>query len=255
MITPLKIIQLKECASTNDELAMHLANGAQEGTIILAEKQTSGRGRLGRSWDSPAGNLYASLLLFEDRTDFFQLTYVLSIALYETLKHFLPYGISENMSVLSLKWPNDVLLNGKKISGMLLESRPTYHLNETAIIIGLGVNLTSSPSNTHWPASNLLAEWGAAPSAGALIETLWPKLQKWRQIWHKDGFSPIKSEWMRYAPSVGSVVHVRQGENTISGRFLGLDADGGLELALADQQLLKLHAGDMMPEPQGMNER
>ena len=141
--------------STNDE-AKHLARGgAEEGTLVSAREQTAGRGRRGRGWVSPRGNLYLSLVLRPDcpAGRAAQLGFVAALAVGDALRAILP-----RIERLTYKWPNDVLIDGRKIAGVLLESETVGSEKLSFIVVGVGVNLTVSPHGMEFPATSIMEE-------------------------------------------------------------------------------------------------
>lgn len=210
-------------ASTSDELRRLIAEGAPPGLVITAAEQTAGRGRQGRAWASPPGNLYASVLLEPavPPARLPQLGLVAAVALGEMLAGLLPDG------AVSLKWPNDVLVDGGKVAGLLVEQEGP------AAILGMGVNLAWAPPDTPYPATSLRAAGVALTPDGAL-EPLLQALAGWLARWEAGGFAAIRAAWLARAHPVGTALRVRLGgpaaAGVIEGTFGGLDADGALLL-------------------------
>lgn len=216
-------------------------NAAPEGTWLRAERQTAGRGRQGRAWESPPGNLFASTLVRLRPSDSNPptLALVAAVALEETVSTYLRRpGESRDDEVL-LKWPNDLLLNGAKLSGILLER------SEDAVVIGFGVNLAHHPEGLERPATSLAAH-GSAPDAAAFLETLAETFARWLARWRGEGLRPIRERWLAHAHSPGTALatHLPDGSR-IEGLFDGLDQDGALILRLADGSRHVIHAGDI----------
>ena len=173
--------------STNDA-AMRLAReGAAHGTVVHADEQTAGRGRLSRHWQSPPGNLYLSVVLRPDVavTRYGEIGFVAALAVADTIETMLP-----NQLRTTLKWPNDVLLRGGKISGILLET------DDGILILGIGVNVLHAPADVAYKVSTIVGSGGLATVDGTRKHLL-TALATWWEIWERDGFAPIRAAWSR----------------------------------------------------------
>ncbi|MGR6328082.1 biotin--[acetyl-CoA-carboxylase] ligase [Sphingomonas sp. XXL09] len=223
-----------ETGSTNADL-LHLASlGAREGEWLRAELQTAGRGRQGRAWQSPPGNLYASTLVRLRPGDppAPSLALVAAVALHAVLARHLP-------GRAMLKWPNDVLVDGAKLSGILLER------SGDAVVIGIGVNVAHHPDLPDRRTTSLAAE-GAPLDAASLIEELAEAVARWLQRWRGEGIDAIRRAWLAAAHPVGTALNVRLPDGgAVAGIFDGLDADGALVVRLADGERRVMHAGDV----------
>ncbi len=227
------VVWLKECESTNDEALARLSDPAVLG--VGAETQTAGRGRRGRSWLSPAGGLYFSWIA---RPRFAQ-----------TRGGALPLlagvGIAEACAALGvkveLKWPNDVLVAGEKLSGVLCEARARPD-GGWAAVVGIGLNLRTPEGGwpAEIPATALDAHLGEVPTPGALSETLTERLQAWLERVEREGLAPVLHAWERSGPPRGAPL--RRGETV--GGFDGLAPDGGLRL-VTETGVVVVHAGDV----------
>jgi BirA family biotin operon repressor/biotin-[acetyl-CoA-carboxylase] ligase len=220
-----------ETGSTNDDLLALAREGAPEGLWLRAERQTGGKGRQGRSWHSPEGNLHASTLVRVRAGDppASTLALVAAVALHEAVSAFSP------LHQITIKWPNDLLWKGAKLAGILLER------SDGAVVIGMGVNLASHPAAQDRPATSLAAMTGAAPDPAAFVEVLGESFERWVARWRTDGVSPIRSAWMSAAHPIGTALSTSAGE----GLFDGLDDTGALRLRLADGETRVIHAGDV----------
>jgi BirA family biotin operon repressor/biotin-[acetyl-CoA-carboxylase] ligase len=138
-----------------------------------------------------------------------------------------------------LKWPNDVLLDGVKVSGILLER------TGEALVIGFGVNIASHPEATERPATSLLAAGLGAPEPLALLSPLMDGFAHWRSVWAVQGFAPIRNAWLARAAGLGQPIIARLGETVVPGLFDGLDDDGALRLRLDDGSMRAIHAGEV----------
>jgi len=235
-------IRLDRIGSTNDE-AMRLASlGADPGLVIVADEQMSGRGRLGRAWSSPPGNLYMSVLLPLDRDvpELAQLSFVAALALYDATRDFLPAT-----TPLMLKWPNDVLLAGGKLAGILLETFCRPGGSVEAVILGIGVNLRHGPADTPYPVA-CLSDHGPLVAPDVFLPVLLQRLSHWRACWRRDGFAGLASAWQARAHPLGYPLRAKVGNRLLEGRFAGLAEDGALMLECGEQRH-RLTAADVFP--------
>jgi BirA family biotin operon repressor/biotin-[acetyl-CoA-carboxylase] ligase len=232
----LLIRTVPETGSTNDDLATLAEQGAAEGAWLRAERQTGGRGRHGRVWQSPAGNLYASTLVRLQPTDppAPTLALVAAVALHDVVQAYA--GGAE----IRIKWPNDLVARGAKLSGILLER------SGDAVIIGFGVNLADHPTDTPRPATSLAALAGVAPDAAALLADLAASFAGWLSRWRSEGFAPVRGRWLERAHPRGTALSTSGADGaSLDGLFDGLDDDGALRLRLADGSTHVIHAGDV----------
>jgi len=214
--------------STSSTLKQRAEAGEAEGLAILALQQTAGRGRQGRGWESASGNLYLSVLLRPNvpLRDAPQWSFVAAVALAETLKPLLPEAAQP-----SLKWPNDVLLHGAKLAGILVETSLTASHALDWLCIGIGVNITNKP-NLPDRATACLAEYlPDRPTPQTLAAALLHSLGHWHEIRLRHGFAPIRDAWLRHGPAMGAAVSVRRDGALTEGAFAGLSPEGALMLA------------------------
>ncbi|MFM7301869.1 MAG: biotin--[acetyl-CoA-carboxylase] ligase, partial [Alphaproteobacteria bacterium] len=202
--------------------------GEAEGLAIQALRQSAGRGRKGRGWKSPAGNLYLSMLLRPNvpLREAPQWSFVAAVALVETLMPLLPEAAQP-----SLKWPNDVLLRGGKLAGILVETGITADHGLDWICIGIGVNIASKPKLPDRATSCLAEYLPNPPTPQALATALLQKLAHWHEARLAQGFAPIRDAWLRHGPAMGAAVSVRRDGALIEGAFAGLSPEGALMLA------------------------
>lgn len=223
-----------ETGSTNaDLLALAQAGDVDEGVWLRAERQSAGRGRLGRAWLSPLGNLYAStvVLLRPDDPSAASLSLVAGVALVETAGQFAP-GIM-------LKWPNDVLLDGAKLAGILLERAGQ------AVIVGFGVNLLHSPDVPGRRTASL-AGAGMTIAPETFAESLAGAFAAWLERWRSEGLEVIIARWLTRAHPTGAPLRAALPDgSSLTGTFAGLDHSGALRLRLADGAERVIHAGDV----------
>jgi BirA family transcriptional regulator, biotin operon repressor / biotin---[acetyl-CoA-carboxylase] ligase len=234
-----RLIAHEVLGSTNAE-ALHLARQGERGPLwITAKRQTAGRGRRGRAWTSPPGNLYASLLLTEPAATerWPQLSFVAALASHDSVVAVAP----DLEPLLTIKWPNDLLLAGAKVAGILIEAESGM----SAVAVGVGVNCASHPADTDFPATDLAAA-GALVSPAALFSALSVKMMGRLAQWNAgEGFSTIRADWLARAAGAGGSVRVRLAERELVGRFEALDEAGGLVLRLPDGNATTIAAGDV----------
>jgi BirA family transcriptional regulator, biotin operon repressor / biotin---[acetyl-CoA-carboxylase] ligase len=203
-------------------------------TWIMAAEQTGGRGRRGRPWNSPRGNFYATLALqpTENADQVALRSFAAALALRDAC-----VGLTGLSVGFSLKWPNDVLLNGGKLAGILLESSGAGQRIQH-LAIGIGVNLIAAPAPAQVEAGavvpvSLLAETGARVSPEVFLTFLAVAYAKWESLFTADGFAPLRSEWLAHAARLGEVITARTGSQTESGIFETIDESGALILKTA----------------------
>ena len=234
-----RLIAHEVLGSTNAE-ALRLARQGERGPLwIAADRQTAGRGRRGRAWISPRGNLYASLLLTDPAAaeHWSQLSFVAALAMHDAVVEV----AAELKPLLTIKWPNDLLLAGAKLGGILIEAESGI----SAVAVGIGVNCASHPADTEFPAADLAAA-GAAVSAAALFGALSVKMVGRLAQWNAGaGFSTIRADWLARAAGVGESVRVRLAEGELVGRFEALDESGAVVLRLPDGNTTTIAAGDV----------
>lgn len=230
--------------STNEEARRQAEGGAPEGLAVLARSQTAGRGRRGRSWESPEGNLFLSLLLRPSVTaaEAAKLSFLAAVALSESIELAAPALAGR----ISCKWPNDVLVDGAKISGVLLESRTRPDGTLDWVIAGIGANLAHRPLNTLYT-STALADHDAAVEPVQFAEWLLARFGYWYERWKAEGFAPLRDAWLKRAQGLGQAIVVRLPEGELHGRFAALDESGALLLDLPDGRRQAITAGDVFP--------
>lgn len=230
--------------STNKEARLRARRGDAVPLWITAVTQTEGRGRMDRSWASPPGNLYASLLLREpaspERAP--ELGFVAALAVRDAV-------IAEAAGLapqLAFKWPNDLLLGGNKCAGILIEGEVDI-ANRVNAVIGIGVNCASHPDNTAYPATDLAAH-GAAVAPERLFRQLSAAMCRRLAIWDRgQAFSAILGDWLAAVSGLGEEIIVRNGSGERRGRFVGLDPAGRLILQTSAGAAEKISAGDVFP--------
>jgi BirA family biotin operon repressor/biotin-[acetyl-CoA-carboxylase] ligase len=237
------LIALGDVASTNDQARRLAAEGAPDGTLVWARSQSAGRGRYGRSWSSPPGNLYLSLLLRPACAPAaaLQLGFVGAVALGAALERRVAG------SALAFKWPNDVLLGGRKIAGILLESATGAGGALDWLVIGMGVNLASFPAGTAFPATSLANDGYPAPAPADVLADFCAAFAAWRARWLNDGFGPVRRAWLARAWRRGESIEVRLERERASGVFADLDEGGALVLEPAGGPRRLVSYGEVFP--------
>ncbi len=228
--------------STNAEALERARTGARGPLWVLARRQEAGRGRRGRRWVSEPGNLYATFLLTNPspRARAPELSFVAALAIHDAVMEAVP-AIAP---ALSLKWPNDVLLGGKKFSGILLEGEDAQD-GTFAVAIGIGVNCAHHPDDVAFPATDFL-EMGAMVSPEQIFHALAAAMRRRLNQWDRGaGFPHIRADWLARGPRSGETMNVRLERREITGRFEMLDAAGRLVLRLADGGVETITAGEI----------
>ena len=219
----LRLIIHETLDSTNEE-ARRLAEKGERGPLwIVARSQTAGRGRRGRHWISEEGNLFATLLLtpHAEKARWPQLGFAMGLGAAEMLDTYTP------ASEVKLKWPNDVLVRGRKIAGILLEA------HADALAIGIGVNLKSAPDGTEFPAISLERATGNAPDPQSALGLLATGMHACYEVWREQGFQPLKRAWLARAYGLGRPMTARLASGELNGVFEDLDDEGALLLRMA----------------------
>jgi len=225
--------------STNAE-ALALARAGERGPLwITARTQTAGRGRRGSAWVSAPGNLFATLLLTEPSVPAVapQLSFVAALALHDAVSEAAP----QLAPSLAVKWPNDLLLGGRKLAGILIEGGSEGGF---AVAIGFGVNCASHPDSTNHPATDLAAN-GAEVAPARMFAGLAPAMDRRLSQWRKgEGFAAIRADWLKRSANLGRDICVRLPDRELSGRLEGLDEAGRLLLRTANG-VTAVTAGDV----------
>lgn len=230
--------------STNAE-ALRLASQIAGPAWIMARQQMAGRGRRGRRWSMPPGNFAATLLLRPEGrpADAALLSFVAALALDDALR-----AVCGPMARLAIKWPNDVLLNGGKVAGILLESAGNGAQVE-ALAVGIGVNLAAAPDAAAleagaWPAVSVAGETGHSVAPEDFLDLLAPAFDRWLRQLRAYGFGPIRAAWTARAARLGQQITARTGAGEMTGRFDGIDDTGALMLT-TPQGLRHIPAADI----------
>jgi len=232
-----------EIGSTNDEAFRLGLSGAPEGTTVIADSQTKGKGRLQRVWYSPPGsNIYTSIIL---RPNFApdqapQISIAAGVAVAEILNEYCP-------SHVQIKWPNDVLLNKKKVCGILAQMKTSAN-GIDFVVLGIGINVNIGcdqlPPDIRTIATSLAIETGREIARLELIISLYENLAKWYKQLMQRGFGAIKEKWLNLTPMINQDVQIMFRDEALRGKALGLDDDGSLIILTVNNETVKVSAGD-----------
>lgn len=234
-------LALEQTVSTNT-LCLDYAAAGEEGDFwITADLQSGGKGSRGRDWQSQKGNLFASLLLTNpsEKSRLADLTFIAALSVREAIISF-----SGKQNKVDVKWPNDVMLNDRKCSGILLES--VHHHDATYVVVGIGVNCQHFPSQTLHPSTSLFAE-GIEVSSNTFFKALAKSMASNISIWKRgNDFSKIRDKWLDCAYKLGEEISVHiPGESATEGRFASIDENGYMLLELNDGYLRQISTADI----------
>ncbi|OCA06535.1 biotin--[acetyl-CoA-carboxylase] ligase [Wolbachia endosymbiont of Trichogramma pretiosum] len=266
-----RIYHYKEVLSTNKEALGLIEKGISNETIIIADKQAEGRGRTGKRWISQEGNLYASLIINQEKdvSKLTELTFVTALAVGDTLlslnflnnqthcgvipvcdteihtfssgSQYQSTGMTRDQFINDLnlqhKWPNDILIDGKKISGILLEKKS----NSNWLIIGIGININHAPL----PGTTCISNYGESVSYMDLLKELTINFNKLRKQWLFDGFYAIREMWLKKAFKMNEQISVKLANKLYEGIFADIDKSGKLVLQQKDGSLIHFDAGEL----------
>ena len=243
-----EILHFKKLSSSNDQ-AREIASLERicDKKVIICDIQESGRGRMDRKWVGCEGNLFCSILLKPKKksarmTDF---SFIFAVSLCKTMKDVLNFDKNNQISIKN-KWPNDILLNDKKVAGILIESA-SFGTENPYIIAGIGVNLANNPQKTDFPATNL-QEFGLEIDKFDFLYEFLDNFTKFYQIWQDFGFSAICKSWLENAWNLSEEVAVKFENSKKIGNFKGIDSDGSMLLEVFDgakTSLEKITFGDV----------
>ncbi|MPY70584.1 MAG: biotin--[acetyl-CoA-carboxylase] ligase [Alphaproteobacteria bacterium] len=224
---------------TNAEALRRLAAGARGIEVIWAREQTAGRGRDGRSWSSPLGNLYVSFLAEAPRgRPPAEIAFVAAVAAGEAILGCGAAGVD-----LRYKWPNDLLVAGRKAGGILIEGD-----GSGGLAIGIGINVESAPAVASWPATCLHDEGAAGTTVEVLRDSLIAAFLASFARWRREGFSPVREAWQARAYGIGEAMRARLPDGSVfDGVFVALGDDGALLLDQGPQGVRRIAAGEIMP--------
>ena len=216
-----RLVSHDQVDSTNDEAKRLAESGAPEGTVVLARSQTLGRGRYGRVWQSAPGNLYLSIVLRPTcaPASAAELSFAAALALADSLTPLLPNGGAG----LAFKWPNDVMIDRRKVSGILLETETTGDQQLVWVVLGLGLNIASYPDDVVVRATSLAAQRVGAPAPKDVASAFCHNFKAWYDRWMGEGFPPLRSAWLARAAGIGERVTVRIADQSVDGVAVAFD--------------------------------
>ncbi len=232
---------LPEVDSTNAEVLRRAEHGEPEGLAIRADVQTAGRGRRGRSWQSPKGNLYLSVLIDALTATAGQVGFAAALALIDAIEK----STGGDLPKLRCKWPNDLVLNGAKVAGLLLESVP----DNEQVVVGMGVNLVpTTVDNTLYPVG-ALSDASMTLDLDPMCAQICLALHSWLETWRSIGFSPLRNAWLGRAEGLHQPIVIRLPTESIEGTFDGLSEEGALMLDQGGPVAREIPAGDVFFVP------
>lgn len=230
-----RLVELNHIDSTNAEALRCAELGEPEGFAVRADIQTAGRGRRGRTWSSPQGNLHLSILIDAPLKDAGQAGFAVALALIDALED----EAGRTLSLLCCKWPNDLLYDQKKIAGLLLEGVS----GRDQVVAGMGVNLVNTEVADPMYPIGTLGEFDV--SAKALTPKVCKALAQWLNTWRTLGFAPLRRAWLDRANGIGESIVVRLPRDSFEGTFKGLADDGALLLDQGTAGMKSVSAGDV----------
>ena len=239
-----RLVELDEIDSTNEQAKSLAIAGAEEGTLVWAQRQTAGRGRRGREWTSRQGNLFTSLVIrpYCAPLEAAQFTFAAALAVRDMVADHLESDVG-----VACKWPNDVLVEGRKISGILLESSTAGKGNVEWLVLGVGINLRHHPAIEGVHPSTSLKDEGAGDISPALaLEQFTRAFSRRWQAWREGGFQPIHTAWLEHAFGLGESARIKLEGGEYSGRFIGIDECGALRLKAKGCGEKLFSAGDVI---------
>jgi BirA family biotin operon repressor/biotin-[acetyl-CoA-carboxylase] ligase len=226
--------------STNTKAHEIAGQGAEEGTAVIADSQTNGKGRLGREWISPPGvNLYTSIILKPDipPQEAQTLTLMAAVSVAETVSAYSPVRPT-------VKWPNDILIDSRKVAGILTEMNSEAD-RVNFVIVGIGVNLNMTPSGElRLTATSIKEKSGNEVPRAAFAQALYSSVEKWYKVYLAEGFEPVLVAWRGYFASEGKPVRVKGSQN-IEGICMGIDGQGALLVRIPSGRTARILAGEV----------
>lgn len=233
------ITVLEETGSTNDDAKAQARAGVPEGAVVQALRQTAGRGRQGNHWMSEPGNLYMSMVLRPrvSAADSGQLSFLAAVALAQTVQAFLPPAAD-----IALKWPNDLLIGGRKAAGILLETESAAGAAGIEwLVLGMGLNLTHAPEGAVSLREAGAAEVDVAVARDLLTGNVLALYRRWQQ----EGFSVIRAAWLERAANLGGMIRIRLPGEEFQAVFDGIDARGALEVTMEGGAKRAISSGEV----------
>lgn len=239
-----RIIRLVKVTSTNEVAQRRTKSIQDEGTVYVAKMQTGGRGRMGRRWFSPEGGLWFSIVVFPNipPSQGIIFTFLSSLAVCKAIKEL--YSLKST----SIKWPNDVMVAGRKISGILIESEP-YNDNHLQVVLGIGINVNileeAFPEDIRESATSLQRELGKKVSVENLLNKVLQNLDTLYNVFNRQGTQLILEEWKKYTSTLGKWCRVVGSDYILEGIASSIESDGSLTLLKSDGQHSRVYVGDI----------
>lgn len=240
MTPDFRIEHVAEIGSTNEAVRLRALSGEAEGLVILADCQTAGRGRRGRQWESLAGNLFVSVLLRPRRplAEAATLGFVAAVELGRVIRSLV-------RSPVEHKWPNDLLVGGRKATGLLLEAAGLPEGGTDWVVLGIGVNISSHPEHGLYPATDLWAEGAGRMAPLDLLDAFLGRFGVAYDQWQSSGFPAFRQAWLDAAAGLDGTIRAQLEHEAIEGRFVDLDPSGALVMELTDGSQRRIAAGDV----------
>lgn len=236
------IHHLTTTQSTNWEAKRALENKAQEGTLILADEQTAGYGRHGHTWESLKGNLMCSLILFPQKPlqHLGQLSFIASLTLSQTLSPLLKPGVN-----LTLKWPNDILLDNHKIGGILVETDTNITEPYPAVILGMGLNIKQAPQIDRMTTA-LEKHTIKAVTVDTVLQDFLQYFDRTYEKWRQEGLSWATPLWLEKAYLWNQEVQLQTPQGLVTGQFIDIDSQGGIVIRMGDNKVKSFYNGHLL---------
>jgi birA, biotin-[acetyl-CoA-carboxylase] ligase region len=248
-----QVVSLDTTESTNTVAKQYAADGCNNFTLVIAREQTGGRGRYDRKWISPRGNMYWSVVLRPEQTWplLETISFFTAVAVGHTIDRFV-----RDESRIRFKWPNDVLLDERKVSGILIESTGTIRRNKNSVeraeiedncqwlVVGVGINVMHFPENALYPATSLKETLGLDVPVEEVTAAFSEDFLTLLGVWIEKGFSPIRKLFLARMKGLGEQIRVRLADREFTGTMLELDTDGRLVLDQGSTRQL-ISAGDV----------
>ncbi len=238
---PFTLVSLERADSTNEEAKRCVRDGSVHGTVVWARSQDAGKGRRGRSWVSEPGNLYCSIILKPNCSlaKAAELSFVMALSAASAIESFIRTDIA-----VQCKWPNDVLIDGHKVAGILLETVLSQQNEIEGLIAGVGINIAHHPKGTDFPATNIHEYGEQSVTVENVLENVCTGVSRWYDIWQTQGFEAIRLDWLNRAYGIEQDITVRLATENLKGTFVSLDAQGALILDCHGERRL-ISAGDV----------
>lgn len=234
--------------STNGEAINLAKSGVQDNFVIIADEQSAGRGQQAREWQSLIGNLHCSILLYkvnDIKHNTWQLPYIVANVVADSISS-LQVTKSSKIPDIQVKWPNDILLNQKKVTGILIETLTVNNIKY--LVIGIGVNISKHPKkNISYKVTNLVESNLLVNSPIDFLNTMMVNFERYFTDWKKNqSFILVKNQWLSKAHNINKAITVFDGKKRISGIFRTIGDDGALHIELSSGSLYEIFSGEII---------